>query len=295
MRTIFTIGLILLTVLLAACGQQETEVLQIGAITRTKYWVTEPLRWEGSGRHYQYAELCSPKLPKCLRGKDLRMSQFVSPTKGKLAVTFLEGTWSDPPEIRKAHSHFFDTVSGAEIKCGNCSFDKLSFGAGSWLRNGAVLRPAKYVESVTKPNTEKDYIVDFSETASVQTARQRFILKSVPQNYTGYLLSYSPALTTWATLKCSPECFIYWANEDLSGFYSKPTGCASEQLYIIWVDEDPQVVFSNWAQEKDICLDQSGKPMFRQLSHAQELALSLAQPGRTNVDRVDVYISQETK
>lgn len=286
----------ILTALLTACGQQKTEVLKIGAITRTEYWITEPLRWEGSGRHYEYTELCSPKLPKCLKGKYLRMAQFVSPTKGKLAVTFLEGTWSDPPEIRKSHSHFFDTVSGAEIKCGNCSFDKLWVCVGSWLRDGEVLIPAKFPEKGTDSSTNnKIYVIDFSQQGLVQTARERFFFMNTPQSYKSYLTSYSPTLSTWASLICSPECVIYWANKDLSGFNSKPTGCASEHLYIIWEGEEPQVVFSNWAQEKDICLDHAGKPMFRQLSHAEELALSLEQPGRTNADSVEVFMSQEGK
>ncbi len=284
-----------LTMLLTACGHEESEVLKIGAITRTEYWMTEPLAWEGPGRSYEYAELCSPKLPKCLRGKYLSMSQFVSPTKGKLAVTFLDGTWADPPDIRNAHSYFLDTVSGEEIKCGNCSFDKLGFGDGSWLREGKVFLPSEHVEVPMSSTKEITYIVEFSLLTAFQTAQQRFFLNLVPKNYKGFLMSYSPAINTWATLKCSPECTIYWANEDLSGYNTKPTGCASDQLYIIWRGEEPNVAFSNWAQAKDICLDNEGRPLFRQLSFDEELALTLAQPGRGDLPSVYQYPSQEVK
>lgn len=304
MRITSIIGLIVLIILLTACGHQEIEVLKIGAITRTEYWKTEPLRWEGASRHYEYAELCSPKLPKCLRGKYLTISQFVSPTKGKLAVTFLDGTWSDPPEIRKAHSHLLDTITGVEIKCENCNLENLYFGIGDWLKQGTVFSPATYrLQSNQLPRKKNElereqypiYFIEFRSVGDYIVAVQRTITAILIKNSKAYGMSYSPSLNTWASLQCAPKCEIQWLNESLSGYKTKPTGCASEQLFIIWDGDEPNVVFSNWAQAKDICLDNEGRPMFRQLSYEEELALTLAQPGRGNLPGVSQYMSQEAK
>jgi hypothetical protein len=271
---------------LTACGHEEKETYKIGVITHTRYWMTEPLRWEGAHRYYKYDELCSPKLLKCLIGKNLTMSQFVSPKNGKLAVTFMEGISSDPPEIRQARSYMLSTITGAEITCENCKIDNLHFGLGDWFKQGTVFSPALYRLDLRPLGKQKEtgrqqyliYFIDFYTRGNTLAARQRSIATTRILKSNLYGTSYSPSSNTSASFECSPKCEIQWLNEDLTGYNSKPTGCASEKLFIVWKSDEPEAVFSNWAQAKDICLNKEDKPMFRQLSFQEETALNIAQP-----------------
>jgi hypothetical protein len=278
---------LLLLLFLMACGEPKLVVNQIGAITHTQYWVTEPLRWEGASRHYEYDELCSAKLTKCIRGRHLLKSEFKSSVAGKLAVTFLEDVGDTRPGSKKPHSYLLNTISGAEIKCENCKMDNRYFGQGRWLRNGSVLVPFGYklkIEPVlTHLGQQKQekyslYFIEFWSNNDVSVARERYVNFISFKESKNYGLSFSPSLNTFASFDCAPRCVIQWLNEDLTGYKSKPIGCASGKLFIVWKGDEPEAVFSNWAQAKDICLDKNGKPMFRQLSHDEEMTLRRAQP-----------------
>jgi hypothetical protein len=298
MRTVF---LVFICWLLSACGEEKRVVHQIGAITHTEYWVTEPLRWEGASRHYEYEELCSPKLIKCLNGKHLSMSEFRSPTSGMLAVTFDESI-DGQSSGKKPYSRLLNTVTGEEIKCENCDMENLDFGRGAWLKNGTVLSPLIYRPNISpapfKPGEPEQeqysrYFVFFESLhGNPIVAQQKKLILVYQKNSKSYESSYSPSLNTEATFKCNPECIIYWLNEDLTGYKSKPTGCASEKLFIVWNGDEPEAVFSNWAQTKDICLDKNGKPMFRQITYEEYLALPKPGFGGNDTDRHPVW---ETK
>jgi hypothetical protein len=284
-------SLVIFLLCLTACGEQKRIIHQIGVITHTEYWVTEPLRWEGSGRHYEYAELCSPKLSTCLEGKFIELSEYRSAVGGKLAATFQEESDYRQANSEKARSYIFDTKSGYQISCENCNNENLSYGDGAWLRDGSIFIPLKHSRNSLDEN-KKIYIIEFILKGMEITAKQRTITLKGFKSNEGFFISFSPSLRTAATIKCDPKCVIYWLNEDLTGFKSKPTGCASEKLFIVWNGDEPEAVFSNWAQAKDICLDKNGKPMFRQITYEEYLALPKPGFGGNDNDRHPVW---ETK
>jgi hypothetical protein len=276
---------LIILLLLAACGKERMEVFKIGVVSYKKYYKTEPIRWEGPNAHYERAELCSPKLKECLKGKFISISQFDSPTNGKLAVTIQEEL-SQGLDLVKTRNYILSTVTGAEIMCKNCDDLNLDYGNGAWLRNGNIFIPTKIGQ---EKSASEIIIIEFSYKTPDQISRERTLQYMPQKNSFGYGLSYSPNLVNRAWFSCDPACTLYWFNKDLTEINRINTECASKGLYIIWDNQYPRAVLSHWAKGTDLCINEKGNSTLMQLSFEEETRLNLLQPGRGNVYGVRVY------
>jgi hypothetical protein len=233
---------------LHGCVSTHVEVEQIGVMQFRRYWMQDHIKWE-SNIWVGKEEVCPPSGKDCISSEQL----FHEAYKDLLWVAIAG-------QNKPRKMYFFNTKTGAQIPCAQCSTLLTQWGYGSsfWLEGGRFL-----TFTWNKRAAESGLLM-----AQLNTATNAFelrVLKS--RNFdsghgTSYGYSTSPTKDNFAWYECGPKCTLYWLSPDYTRLLSEGTECATDRLEIYWENGRPMNGHSAGTGSKSGCRDVNGKLRF---------------------------------